>query len=76
MEAIAERLESRSDVTRQAVADRGPGADFTVRSRSTDVRRIERTLEGLLDFCFDPEALILHNRLCRHDLLQKLPERW
>ena len=23
-------------------------------------------LDGLLDFCFDPEALLLYKKLCRH----------
>ena len=33
---------------------------------SRDVRAIERTLDGLLDFGFDQEALRLYRRLCRH----------
>jgi hypothetical protein len=37
-----------------------------IRSRSRDVRLIEQTLDGLLDFCgYDP-VLQLYRRLCRH----------
>jgi hypothetical protein len=34
--------------------------------QSQDIRRIEHTLDGLLDFCFDPEVLLLYKKLCRH----------
>ena len=41
--------------------------DEIVCTRSTDVRHIEHCrLDGLLDFCFDPEALLLYKKLCRH----------
>ena len=40
--------------------------DSIVRARSKDIRHIEHTLDGLLDFCFDPEALLLYKKLCRH----------
>lgn len=33
---------------------------------SRDARRIERTLDGLLDFCGNPPTLDLYRRLCRH----------
>ena len=40
--------------------------DSLVRDESVDVRQIERTLDGLLDFCFDAKALRLFKQLCRH----------
>lgn len=35
-------------------------------SNSRDISFIENTLDGLLDFCFDPDALLFYRRLCRH----------
>lgn len=37
-----------------------------VGSGNRDVRRIERALDGLLDFAFDEACLELFRRLCRH----------
>ncbi len=43
-----------------------PRVQDIIRSRSPDVRLIEHTLDGLLDFCgYDP-VLQLYRRLCRH----------
>lgn len=35
-------------------------------AQSRDSRRIERCLDGMLDFCFDHEMLLLYKRLCRY----------
>jgi hypothetical protein len=53
-------------LARRAVAEYAPLVDTIISHRSNDVRQIEHTLDGLLDFCFDPEALLLYKRLCRH----------
>lgn len=37
-----------------------------IRSRCRDVRLIEHTLDGLLDFCGHDPVLKLYRRLCRH----------
>src|ERR1700728_4289736 len=58
--------ESISALARRAVTEYTPVVDAIVRSRSQDVHRIEHTLDGLLDFCFDAEALVLFKKLCRH----------
>lgn len=63
---IGALAESRSDLTRRAVAEYAPVVDTIVSTRSRDVRHIERILDGLLDFCFAPEALLLYKKLCRH----------
>jgi hypothetical protein len=54
------------DLARRAVAESAPVVDDIIRSRSTDVCHIECTLDGLLDFCFDADALLLYKRLYRH----------
>jgi hypothetical protein len=65
-ETIVELIGSMSDIARRAVAEYEPIVDSIMRSRSKDIRNIEHTLDGLLDFCFDAEALILYTKLCRH----------
>lgn len=57
---------SVANLARRAAAEYAPIVDELVRTRSTDVRRIEHTLDGLLDFCFDPAMLLLYKELCRH----------
>ena len=44
----------------------GPEVERIVKSGSRDVRRIERTLDSLLDFAADGTCLELFRRLCRH----------
>jgi len=65
-ESVRGLAESLQSLSRQAVAQYAPIVGAIIRTRSRDVRHIERTLDGLLDFCgFDP-ALQLYRRLCRH----------
>jgi hypothetical protein len=66
VEAIGGLIESMSGLARQAVAEYTPIVDSIVRTRSKDIHHIEHTLDGLLDFCFDPEMLLLFKKLCRH----------
>ena len=66
VKAIGDLAESMSGLARRAVAEYAPIVDAIVREGSNDVRRIEHTLDGLLDFCFYPEALLLFKKLCRH----------
>lgn len=35
-------------------------------TQNHDSRRIERCLDGMLDFCFDDGVLVLYKRLCRY----------
>jgi hypothetical protein len=65
-ETIGDLAKSMSDLAHRAVAEYAPIVDFIVREESQDTRDIEHTLDGLLDFCFDPEALLLYKKLCRH----------
>ncbi len=63
---LASLVDSLSDLACRAVVEYGPIVDSVLHDQSRDVHRIERTLDGLLDFCFDPEALLLYKKLCRH----------
>lgn len=64
---LRELVASLAGLARRTVEVYTPIVEDIVRAGSTDVRRIEHTLDGLLGFCFDPEALRLFKRLCRHD---------
>jgi hypothetical protein len=59
-------IASASDLARRAVAAYSPVVESIVQDQSTDIRNIEHTLDGLLDFCFDSEALGLFKKLCRY----------
>lgn len=53
-------------LARQANAEYSVEVDAVIRSQSRDIQRIERLLDGILDFCFDPAMLQLFKKLCRH----------
>ena len=56
------------DLEHQAVAVYEPVVNSIVASRSTDVRQIEQTLDGLLDFAGSDGGLRLFKSLCRYYL--------
>jgi len=43
-----------------SLAWNAPVVHSIIRERSEDIRHIEHALDGLLDFCFDPEVLLLY----------------
>ena len=51
---------------KQAIAIYEPEVETIIRNNIREVPRIERTLDGLLDFADDDEGLLLYRRLCRH----------
>jgi len=54
------------DLEHQAVAVYEPVVNSIVANRSTDVRQIEQTLDGLLDFAGSDGGLRLFKSLCRY----------
>jgi hypothetical protein len=50
----------------RAVREYRPVVEGILRRGCRDARQIERTLDGLLDFCAYEPALVLYKRLCRH----------
>ncbi|SPD73301.1 hypothetical protein PITCH_A180003 [uncultured Desulfobacterium sp.] len=50
----------------QAVGQYSVELDAILKTRSRDPRRIERCLDGMLDFCFDDRMLVLYKKLCRY----------
>ncbi len=55
-------------LARRAVIEYTPLVESLLRGGSRDVDQIEQTLDGLLGFCFDDDALALYKRICRHYL--------
>ena len=53
-------------LNRRAVLEYTPLVEDIIRSDNRNVPHIERTLDGLLDFCSDDAILVLYRRLCRH----------
>ena len=54
------------DLQEQAAREYKPAVDRILRTRSRDVREIEQTLDGLLDFCGHEPVLRMYKDLCRH----------
>ena len=50
----------------RAVQEFRPVVDAILRAGSRDTAHIERTLDGLLDFCGHEPVLAMYKELCRH----------
>lgn len=70
METVLARLhavaQTHRRLTREAAEQYEPLVAGILRERTRDTARIERTLDGLLDFAFDPTLLTMFKRLCRY----------
>lgn len=53
-------------LAREAVRQYSDEVDAILKARIRDSRRIERCLDGMLDFCFDTSVLELYKKLCRY----------
>jgi hypothetical protein len=65
-EAILALARSVADLQRRAARQHRPVVAEILRSGSRDAAQIERTLDGLLDFCGDESVLAMYRQLCRH----------
>lgn len=61
--ALAARIQ---ELNQRAAVEYAPLVEHLIRSDCRDIREIERTLGGLLDFCGHSPVLLLYRRLCRH----------
>ena len=74
------------DLQLQAEQQYRPVVDEILRIGSRDAQHIERTLDGLLDFCGHEPVLAMYKELCRHywaidpaataDYVHAYRERW
>lgn len=66
LQSVSVIVEQMQGLQTLAVAQYTPVVEAIIATRSRDVRHIEETLDGLLDFCGHEPALLLYRRLCRH----------
>ncbi len=66
LESVSRLACTLHDLNRQAVREYTPVVNAILRARSRDIRHIEQTLDGLLDFCGYAPALLLYRKLCRY----------
>jgi hypothetical protein len=70
MDDLVNRIGELAKLTRElapdAVRQYSAEVGALLNAQSNDVRRIERCLDGMLDFCFDDEVLALYKKLCRY----------
>ncbi|NUO01243.1 MAG: hypothetical protein HUU01_11570 [Saprospiraceae bacterium] len=59
-------IERSNELARQAVEVYQPEVEQLIRNQMTDEHQIQRTLDYLLDFCFDAQMLLLFKKLCRY----------
>ena len=66
LESVSKLAEALQDLNKQAVRQYAPVVQAILLSDIRDTLHIERTLDGLLDFCGHEPALLLYRRLCRY----------
>lgn len=66
LESIRGLASGLQAINQRAVREYTPVVEAILRSPIPDTRHIERTLDGLLDFCGYEPALLLYKKLCRY----------
>lgn len=65
-QTIFDLVASVRELGQRAALQYGPVVDDIVRSGSRDAQHIERTLDGLLDFCGHEPVVLMYRELCCH----------
>ena len=65
-QALLALARSMGELQQKAVREYKSVVDDILRTGSQDVRHIEHTLDGLLDFCGYEPVLRMYKKLCRH----------
>lgn len=63
---ICKLAQETQQILLRALKEYTPLVEAILHSECCDSRHIEHTLDGLLDFCFDANALMLYKKLCRY----------
>ncbi len=63
---ISQIVEKLQSLGKQAVAIYEQEVDQILCSTCLEKKRIEHTLDGMLDFCFDEDMLVSYKKLCRY----------
>lgn len=65
-QAILDLVGSVHELGQRAALQYRPMVEDIVRSGNRDAQHIERTLDGLLDFCGHEPVVLMFRELCRH----------
>jgi hypothetical protein len=63
---IGKLAKGLKDLARQAKSLYSVEVNAIINDKIRDSMRIERCLDGMLDFCFDDGMLLLYKKLCRY----------
>lgn len=66
IEEIKDLIVVQQNLARQALSEYSVLVENIIVSKTSDQNRIEHTLDGILDFCFDADMLLLFKKLCRY----------
>jgi len=66
IEEIKDLIFGQQKLVRQALSEYSVLVENIIISKTNDQKRIEHTLDGILDFCFDADMLLLFKKLCRY----------
>jgi hypothetical protein len=66
VQRVGELAKVSQKLAQQAVQEYSAEVEAILKEQVHDSQRIERCLDGILDFCFDPDILSLYKRLCRY----------
>lgn len=66
VQRISELAKETRELARVAEQQYSPEVEAVLKAQSRDSKRIERCLDGMLDFCFDDGVLALYKKLCRY----------
>ena len=66
IEEIIDLVVVQQKLARQAISEYSVLVENIIVSKTTDQNRIEHTLDGILDFCFDADILLIFKKLCRY----------
>ena len=64
--AIMQLAKDLQSLAKKAVTAYMREVDDILDSSCREKHRVERTLDGMLDFCFDKNMLVLYKKLCRY----------
>jgi len=66
VQSIGELAGGAQKLAHEAAQQYSAEVEAILKAQSRDSRRIERCLDGMLDFCFDDGMLVLYKKLCRY----------
>lgn len=66
VQSIGKLVMLTQELARDAVRQYSAEVETILRTQNCDSHRIERCLDGMLDFCFDDGMLVLYKKLCRY----------